>query len=224
MDVFEYITKNLNPPQKDAVETLNGPLLILAGAGSGKTRVLTHRMANMIAMGHCAPDEILCVTFTNKAAKEMEARIYKILADLGVPIRSQLWVSTFHSFCVRILRQHLTLLDYKPHFGIYDSSDTLSQIKKVMKALNINDKMYPPKNFQGRIGDAKMLALSPEDLRKNNRPMMDPKTLQVYTMYEEEMKRANSLDFDDLLLKTYELFRMYPDLLDQYQEDRKSVV
>lgn len=224
MDVFEYITKNLNPPQKDAVETLNGPLLILAGAGSGKTRVLTHRMANMIAMGHCAPDEILCVTFTNKAAKEMEARIYKILADLGVPIRSQLWVSTFHSFCVRILRQHLTLLDYKPHFGIYDSADTLSQIKKVMKALNINDKMYPPKNFQGRIGDAKMLALSPEDLRKNNRPMMDPKTLQVYTMYEEEMKRANSLDFDDLLLKTYELFRMYPDLLDQYQDKFKYIM
>ncbi len=224
MDIFEYITKNLNPPQKDAVETLGGPLLILAGAGSGKTRVLTHRMANMIAMGHCAPDEILCVTFTNKAAKEMEARIYKILADIGVPVRSQLWVSTFHSFCVRILRQHLTLLDYKPHFGIYDSSDTLSQIKKVMKALNINDKMYPPKNFQGRISDAKMLALSPADLHKNNRPIMDPKTLQVYTMYDEEMKRANSLDFDDLLLKTYELFRMYPALLEQYQDKFKFIM
>jgi DNA helicase-2/ATP-dependent DNA helicase PcrA len=224
MDVFEYITNHLNPPQKDAVLTIEGPLLILAGAGSGKTRVLTHRMANMIAQGQAAPDDILCVTFTNKAAKEMEARIYKILADIGIPVRSQLWVSTFHSFCVRILRQHLALLEYKPYFGIYDSSDTLSQIKKVMKALNINDKMYPPKNFQGRISDAKMLALTPDDLKKNNRPMMDPKTLEVYSMYETEMKRANSLDFDDLLLKTYELFRMYPDLLEQYQDKFKYIM
>ncbi|RYZ87243.1 MAG: ATP-dependent DNA helicase, partial [Proteobacteria bacterium] len=224
MDVFEYITKNLNPPQMDAVQTTTGPLLILAGAGSGKTRVLTHRMANMIARGEAAPDEILCVTFTNKAAKEMEARIYKILSDIGAPVRKQLWVSTFHSFCVRILRQHLTMLDYKPYFGIYDSSDTLSQIKKVMRALNINDKMYPPKNFLGRISDAKMLALTPDDLRKNNRPMMDPKSLEVYTMYESEMKRANSLDFDDLLLKTYELFRMYPDLLEAYQDKFKFIM
>jgi DNA helicase-2/ATP-dependent DNA helicase PcrA len=224
MDVFEYITNNLNPPQKDAVLTICGPLLILAGAGSGKTRVLTHRMANMIAQGEAAPEDILCVTFTNKAAKEMEARIYRILADLGIPVRSQLWVSTFHSCCVRILRQHLTLLDYKPYFGIYDHSDTLSQIKKVMKALNINDKMYPAKNFLGRISDAKMLALTPEELQKNNRPIMDAKSLQVYTMYEAEMKKANSLDFDDLLLKTYELFRMYPDILEAYQDKFKFIM
>jgi DNA helicase-2/ATP-dependent DNA helicase PcrA len=224
MDVFATITKNLNPPQKEAVETLEGPILILAGAGSGKTRVLTQRMANIITSGTAAPDEILCVTFTNKAAKEMESRIYKILSDIGAPIRSQLWVSTFHSFCVRILRQHLTLLDYKPFFGIYDSSDQLSQIKKVMKALNINDKMYPAKNFQGRISDAKMLGLTPEELRKNNRPMMDPKSLEVYSFYEAEMKKANSLDFDDLLLKTYELFRMYPDILEMYQDKFKYIM
>lgn len=155
MDVLEFVTKNLNPPQKDAVETLEGPLLILAGAGSGKTRVLTHRMANMIGQGAAGPDEILCVTFTNKAAKEMEHRIYKILTDLQVPVHSQLWISTFHSFCVRVLRQNITLLDYKPFFGIYDSSDSLAQIKKVMTALNINDKIYPAKNFQGRISSAK---------------------------------------------------------------------
>lgn len=224
MDIFAKITQLLNPPQKEAVETLDGPILILAGAGSGKTRVLTHRMANIIARGAAAPDEILCVTFTNKAAKEMEARIYKTLADIGSPVRSQLWISTFHSFCVRILRQHITLLDYKPGFGIYDSSDQLSQIKKVMKVLNINDKMYPPKNFQGRISDAKMLALTPEELRKNNRPIMDPKTLEVYSMYEAEMKKANSLDFDDLLLKTYELFRMYPDILEAYQDKFRYIM
>lgn len=224
MDVFAKITQHLNPPQAEAVETLDGPILILAGAGSGKTRVLTSRMANIIARGAAGPDEILCVTFTNKAAKEMEHRIYKTLSDIGAPIRSHLWISTFHSFCVRILRQHATLLDYKPGFGIYDSSDQLSQVKKVMKILNINDKMYPPKNFQGRISDAKMLALTPDDLRKNNRPVMDPKSLEVYSMYEAEMKKANSMDFDDLLLKTYELFRMYPDILEGYQDKFKYIM
>jgi DNA helicase-2/ATP-dependent DNA helicase PcrA len=224
MNVFETITKNLNPPQKEAVETLTGPILILAGAGSGKTRVLTQRMANMIAQGVAAPDEILCVTFTNKAAKEMEARIYKLMHDIGFPIRTQLWVSTFHSFCVRVLRQHITLLDYKPFFGIYDSSDQLSQIKRVMNILNINEKMYPAKNFQGRISDAKMLGLTAEELQKNSRPLMDPKSLEVYALYEQEMKKANSLDFDDLLLKTYELFRMYPAILEQYQDKFKYIM
>lgn len=218
MDVLEFVTKNMNPPQKEAIETLQGPLLILAGAGSGKTRVLTHRMANIIGQGAAAPDGILCVTFTNKAAKEMEHRIYKILGDMGVMVREQLWVNTFHSFCVRVLRSHITLLDYKPFFTIYDSSDQLSQIKKVMTALNINDKMYPAKNFQARISQAKMLGLTPDALEKGSKRLMDQKTAEVYKAYEVEMKRANSLDFDDLLMKTYELFRMYPDVLTMYQE------
>lgn len=224
MDVLDFVTKNLNPPQREAVETLEGPLLILAGAGSGKTRVLTHRMANMIGQGIAAPDEILCVTFTNKAAKEMEHRIYKLLAELGVAIHSQLWINTFHSFCVRVLRQHITLLDYKPFFGIYDSSDQLSQIKKVMTALNINDKMYPAKGFQGRISNAKMLGLTPDALEKNSRRLMDAKTVEVYKAYEEAMKKANSLDFDDLLMKTYDLFRMYPDVLKMYQEKFRFIM
>ncbi len=224
MDVLDFVTKNLNPPQREAIETLEGPLLILAGAGSGKTRVLTHRMANIIGQGIAAPDEILCVTFTNKAAKEMEHRIYKLLAELGVAIHSQLWINTFHSFCVRVLRQHITLLDYKPFFGIYDSSDQLSQIKKVMTALNINDKMYPAKGFQGRISNAKMLGLTPDALEKNSRRLMDAKTVEVYKAYEEAMKKANSLDFDDLLMKTYDLFRMYPDILKMYQEKFRFIM
>lgn len=222
--ILDNITKNLNPPQRAAVQKCEGPLLILAGAGSGKTRVLTHRMAYIIAQGLAAPDEILCVTFTNKAAKEMEHRIYKLLAEFDILIYSQLWISTFHSFCVRVLRQHATLLDYKPGFGIYDSSDSLSQIKKVMTILNINDKMYPPKNFQSRISSAKMLALTPEDVAKSQTRLMDPKTLDVYRQYEEEMKKSNSLDFDDLLLKTYELFRMYPDILSLYQQKFKFIM
>ncbi|AHZ83708.1 UvrD-helicase domain-containing protein [Bdellovibrio bacteriovorus] len=224
MDVLDFVTKNLNPAQKDAVETLEGPLLILAGAGSGKTRVLTHRMANMIGQGVAASDEILCVTFTNKAAKEMEHRIYKILSDMGAVVQTQLWISTFHSFCVRVLRQHITLLDYKPFFGIYDSSDQLSQIKKVMTALDINDKMYPAKNFQSRISSAKMMGLSPEGLEKSSKRLMDQKTVEVYKAYEREMKKANSLDFDDLLLKTYDLFRMYPDVLQMYQKKFRYIM
>lgn len=224
MDVLDFVTKDLNPAQKEAVETLEGPLLILAGAGSGKTRVLTHRMANLIGQGIAASDEILCVTFTNKAAKEMEHRIYKILADMGARIHSQLWINTFHSFCVRVLRQHITLLDYKPFFGIYDSSDQLSQIKKVMVALDINDKMYPAKSFQSRISQAKMLGLSPEGLEKNSRRLMDAKTVEVYKAYEKEMKKANSLDFDDLLMKTYDLFRMYPDVLKMYQDKFRFIM
>lgn len=222
---LEKITQGLNPPQKEAVLAVDGPLLILAGAGSGKTRVLTHRMAYIISQGLAAPDEILCVTFTNKAAKEMEHRIYGILSDLNYPVRSELWVSTFHSFCVRVLRKHIELLDYKSFFLIYDSSDQLSLIKKVMVALNINDKMYPPKSFQSRISQAKMQGLSPSELeKKGTRNFLDPKTLDVYKMYEQEMRKANALDFDDLLMKTYELFQMYPDVLALYQEKFKYIM
>ena len=224
MNTLEVLTKNLNPAQKEAVLQSFGPVLILAGAGSGKTRVLTHRMAAIIANGNAAPEEILCVTFTNKAAKEMESRIYHILSDIGAPIRHQLWISTFHSFCVRILRAHITLLDYKPHFSIFDPGDQLSQIKKVMNILNINDKIHPAKAFQSRISNAKMLGKSPEAVANSNMNLMDAKSLEVYQAYEIEMKKNNALDFDDLLLKTYDLFQMYPDVLEQLQQKFKFIM
>lgn len=224
MNLSEYLVQNLNAPQTEAVNTMEGPLLILAGAGSGKTRVLTHRMAHIIANGLAAADEILCVTFTNKAAKEMEHRIYKILSEISIPIISHLWINTFHSFCVRVLRQHIELLDYKRPFTIYDSGDQLSLIKKVLQSLNLNDKMYPPKSFQARISNSKMQGLLPENLKNSSRNIIDQKTLEVYTQYELEMKKSNALDFDDLLLKTYELFRMYPDILKMYQEKFKFIM
>lgn len=224
MSFLNNLDSLLNPPQKKAVETVDTPLLILAGAGSGKTRVLTYRMAYIIAQSLAAPDQILCVTFTNKAAKEMEHRIYKLLSELGVMLNSQLWVSTFHSFCVRVLREYADLLDYKKSFTIYDSGEQLSQIKKVMNALNINDKMFPAKNFQARISNAKMLGLTPDNIGKASYSVMDPKSLEVYKFYEAEMKKSNCLDFDDLLLKTHELFKMYPDLLSQYQDKFKYIM
>ena len=214
----DLILKGLNPPQRAAVEQIDGPLLILAGAGSGKTRVLTHRVANMITQGKAAPDGVLAVTFTNKAAREMESRISKILSDLGFFMREPLWISTFHSFCVRVLRSHIELLDYKPFFGIYDDSDQLGQIKKVMSALNLNEKMFPAKTFRNRINSAKMLALGPEEVANSPKLFFDQKTIDVYRLYEQEMKKANSLDFGDLLFKVYELFRMYPAVLEGYQK------
>lgn len=220
----QILTEKLNPPQREAVLHQTGPLLILAGAGSGKTRVLTHRMAYLVAKGLAAPDEVLCMTFTNKAAHEMESRIFQLLSSLGIPVHGYLWISTFHSFCVRILKQHITLLDYKQYFTIYDSSDQLSAIKKVVQSLGINDKLYPPKTFQARISSAKMMGLSPESIKKNNKNFMDPKTAEVYAAYESTLKMANALDFDDLLLKTHELFNMYPDLLLEYQKKFKFIM
>ena len=224
MQTSDILTKNLNPPQKKAVETLNGPVLILAGAGSGKTRVLTHRMAKIVADGLAYPEEILAVTFTNKAASEMEHRIYQILGEFNYIVTVPLWVTTFHSFCSRLLRSHITMLDYQPFFNIYDSQDQLQLIKRVLVQLNIDDKIFPAKNFQSRINNAKMLALSPEDAEKSTKLHLDEQTIQVYKIYEKQMKQANALDFGDLLLKTYELFRMYPDLLAGYQLKFKYIM
>lgn len=220
----EILTQGLNPAQADAVKTLDGPLLILAGAGSGKTRVLTHRMASLIAQGKASPDDILCVTFTNKAAAEMEHRMFKILSDMNIPVGGEMWISTFHSFCVKILRRHIELLDYKKPFTIYDSGDQLSQIKRVLGVIGLNDKMYPPKSFQSRISNAKMLGLDPDAFGRAKKGFMDDKTLLVYTNYQAEMKKANALDFDDLLMKTHELFQMYPDLLSQYQQKFRYIM
>jgi DNA helicase-2/ATP-dependent DNA helicase PcrA len=224
MQNAEFITHNLNPEQKQAVETLQGPLLVLAGAGSGKTRVLTHRVANVILKGLAQPEEILAVTFTNKAAAEMEHRIYQLLSQLQFIVRESLWVNTFHSFCARLLRQHIQLLDYQSYFNIYDSGDQLSMIKKVLQQLNMDDKIFPPKQFQSRINAAKMLALTPKEIANSNKMHFDKNSLRVYECYEENMKKSNSLDFGDLLLKTYELFRMYPDILEHYQNKFKYIL
>lgn len=213
----------LNPPQHKAVCTLNGPLLILSGAGSGKTRVLTYRFAHLVTEGLAAPHEILAVTFTNKAAKEMEHRILGLLNDMGVPVFERMWIGTFHSICVRILRQYIDLLEYNKYFSIYDSSDQLSMLKKVLSSLHIDEKMAPAKGFASRINSAKMQALDPA-AAKNQGYFVDKQTYQVYARYEEEMKQANALDFNDLLFKTYELFRSYPDVVSRLQEQFRFIM
>jgi DNA helicase-2/ATP-dependent DNA helicase PcrA len=221
---IEKITEGLNQEQADAVLHDSGPLLILAGAGSGKTRVLTHRAANLILSGKCKPNEILAVTFTNKAAREMEARVTKLLHELDVPLFEPLWISTFHSICVRILRSHIDLLEYEKSFAIYDSSDQLAMVKKVMQALNINEKMYPAKAFQSKINHCKMQALRPDDIQKLSNFNFDDRDLQVFKRYEEDMKSSNALDFGDLLLKVYDLFTYYPVVLEEFQEKFKYIM
>lgn len=218
MTILKKFADQLNERQTAAVAAMTGPLLILAGAGSGKTRVLTYRIANLVAQGECTADQILAVTFTNKAAREMENRIVQLLQELGIPVFERMWVSTFHSICARILRDDIHLLGYQPFFAIYDDGDQMSLLKKVMNNLNINDKMFPPRGFQARINEAKQQALTPDDLAKKGSMWWDEKSLAVYRTYENELKRANALDFGDLLFKVYELFRSYPDILAKYQE------
>jgi DNA helicase-2/ATP-dependent DNA helicase PcrA len=210
----------LNPSQQDAVITLNGPLLVLAGAGSGKTRVLTYRMANLVLQGEATPHQILAVTFTNKAAKEMSHRILDLLRRSGVPVYEELWISTFHSICSRILREEIHALGYQPFFVIYDSNDQLALVKKICNDMGLNDKVYSPKVIQHQISQAKMLGLNAKTVGKHTvtRERLDETTIQVFATYEEEMFRANALDFDDLLTKTYELFTKFPQILQKYRE------
>lgn len=233
---LEAITKGLNPPQLEAVQTLDGPLLILAGAGSGKTRVLTHRIANLIATGRATPDQILAVTFTNKAAREMEKRTAALLSALRLPgastgnsfgsgynLRGRMWISTFHAIGARLLREHIELLDYKTSFGIYDSGEQLAMVKKVSAALGFDEKLHPAKNFASRINSVKTDGLMPDDVRKR-RHLMDDQQLAVFERYEEEMKRANALDFGDLLIKTHQLFSDYPAVLDAYRSQFRYIM
>lgn len=236
-ELTDAITRGLNPPQRDAVMTLDGPLLILAGAGSGKTRVLTHRIANLIATGRAAPEEILAVTFTNKAAREMEQRTQALLQTLGLnqnlgstfsngssfSLRNRMWISTFHSIGARLLREHIELLDYKSTFGIYDTGEQLAMVKRVAGALGFDEKLYPAKAFAARINSVKTDGLTPDDVRKR-RHLMDEQHLAVFERYEEEMKRANALDFGDLLIKTHELFRDYPAVLDAYRSKFRYIM
>ena len=221
MSSLEKLASTLNKKQFEAMQTLEGPLLILAGAGSGKTRVLTYRTANLVAQGLATPQEILAVTFTNKAAREMENRILALLSELEIPVFDRMWISTFHSICARILRSHIELLGYQSTFTIYDQTDQLSMVKKVCTRLQYDEKVYPAKNFQARINNAKTLGVTPDDLnfsQKKTSLSFDAQSTEVYTEYEKQMKQSNAVDFQDLLLKVYQLFQTHPDILSAYQE------
>ncbi|CAG7633434.1 ATP-dependent DNA helicase PcrA [Paenibacillus solanacearum] len=212
VDIMKAVQK-LNPQQRRAVETVDGPLLIMAGAGSGKTRVLTHRIAYLIATRKAAPWSILAITFTNKAAREMQERVGALVGSQGQDI----WVSTFHSMCVRILRRDISRIGFTSNFTILDSGDQLSVIKNCMKELNIDSKKFEPKAVQAALGNAKNELLTPEKLESKIGDYFDGIVAKVYKLYQNKLKNNNSLDFDDLIMTTIRLFQEVPEVLEFYQ-------
>ena len=205
----------LNKEQKEAVFHTEGPLLILAGAGSGKTRVLTHRIAYLIEEQHVSPWNILAITFTKKAAGEMRDRVD---AQIGAAAGS-VWVSTFHSTCARILRRYIDRLGYASSFIIYDSDDQKTLMKHILKRMDIDTKIFKERMFLGRISKAKDELVTPEEFAKRaGGDFAEKRIAQVYAAYQTELKKNNALDYDDLLMKTVELFRKEKEVLNQYQE------
>ena len=209
------IYDTLNEQQKEAVLHTEGPLLILAGAGSGKTRVLTHRIAYLIDELGVNPWNILAITFTNKAANEMRERVDK-LVGFG---SESVWVSTFHSSCARILRRHIPLLGYDSSFTIYDGDDQKSLMKDICKLLKIDTKMYKEKTLLSHIAHAKEELITPQEFRlRAEGDFAQQKIAEVYEEYEKQLRANNALDFDDLLVKTVQLFQTQADVLENYQE------
>jgi len=209
MDVLD----ELNAVQKKAVETISGPVLILAGPGSGKTRVITHRIAYLIKICQINPRHIMAVTFTNKAAREMEARLRQ-LAPSGL---KEVTIGTFHAICVRILRQDGKQIGVDPRFVIYDDDDHINLIKRATKASGFDPKQYAPRAISSSIGAAKSQMLSPEEYLEQGNRYFDEVVGRVYQQYQTLLGENNALDFDDLLMKAVLLFRSKPEVLSRYQ-------
>ena len=217
---MQSLLDGLNREQQQAVQHTEGPLLILAGAGSGKTKVLTVRIAYLLAQG-VNPYEILAITFTNKAAKEMKSRVEGLVGDVA----NRIWLSTFHSFCAKFLRFELdNFLGYNSNFTIYDTSDSQVVIKAALKALNLDDKYYPVGAMISAISDAKNKLMFASDYRKQARDFYQQKVADVYEYYERELRKNNALDFDDLLLVAVKLLQSNAAVLDKYSKRFKYVM
>lgn len=208
----KYI-EGLNPEQQKAVLETDGPILLIAGAGSGKTRVLTHRIAYLMAEKRIAPWSILAITFTNKAAREMKDRV----ASLVGQVAEDIWISTFHSMCVRILRRDIERLGYKRNFTILDSGDQLSVVKNVMKNLNIDPKKFEPKVIRANISNYKNELKTPQEVSNLAGNYFDKIVADVYEKYQKTLRTNHALDFDDLIMLTVTLFKEVPDVLEFYQ-------
>src|SRR6266536_6259934 len=212
---------SLNPEQRESVLHLKGPLLILAGAGSGKTRVITSRIAYLVGDGHAQPHELLAVTFTNKAAEEMRARVEALLGEDC----SRMWVSTFHSLCARLLRREAPAIGLSRDFVIYDSSDQLTVVKQAMKELHIDDSFVQPRAALSRISSAKNRMETPDQMTASagwNR--RDDQIGKIYAYYVAALKESNALDFDDLLLRTVDLFEHSPTVRSKYASQFRFVM
>src|SRR5262245_35258686 len=207
------LSKLLNPQQHEAVQTTEGPVLILAGAGSGKTRVITYRVAHLIENQNVRPESLLAVTFTNKAADQMKFRVRNLLKAVrsGDPL-----ISTFHSLCVRILRREIEALNYTRSFTIYDDADQLQVIKAAMKDLKVDERLVTPKTVQARISYAKNHGKTPQSILDESWEPSWEYTANVFNEYEKRLRKSNALDFDDLLIRTVELFDKFPQAAEKY--------
>jgi DNA helicase II / ATP-dependent DNA helicase PcrA len=209
------LLEGLNPAQREAVETVDGPVLVVAGAGSGKTRVLTHRIAHLIRDHHVNPFEILAITFTNKAAGEMAERVGRLV---GERLGEKMWVTTFHKACVRILRRDLTRLGYRSGFTIYDAQDSQRLIAQLAKELGVDDKRLSPRAIQSAISNAKDELVDFETYKQRAGGWPEIQIADVYEAYQDRLLKANALDFDDLIVKTVELFQLFDPVLEHYQQ------
>jgi DNA helicase-2/ATP-dependent DNA helicase PcrA len=218
-DVADDLLEGLNPVQREAVSHEGGPLLIVAGAGSGKTRVLTHRIAWLIAHG-ISPFEILAITFTNKAAGEMKSRVEQLVG----PVARKMWVSTFHSACVRILRRDGTRLGFKSSFTIYDEADSVRLTSYVLRDLNLDAKRFPPRGVHATISSAKNELVDPAGFAARPANVYERRIAEVYAEYQRRLLAASAMDFDDLLTNTVRLFREHPDVLAGYQHRFKHIL
>ena len=215
------LLEKLNKPQREAVEHINGPLLVLAGAGSGKTRVLTHRIAYMIQEKGISPWSILAITFTNKAAREMLQRVENLIGAVA----NDMWVRTFHSACVRILRRDIDRIGYDTRFNIIDSDDQKSLVKECLKELGFDEKQLPPRSVLSEISHAKDNLLTPESYALDYADDYRKKQIaRVYSLYQHKLKTANDLDFDDLIMLTVRLFEENEDVLEFYRNKFKYVL
>jgi len=213
--------KGLNPQQKKAVTHTHGPLLIIAGAGSGKTRVLTFRIAYLLQQHKAVPQDILALTFTNKAAREMQDRIKSLIGDRA----SKLWMGTFHSIFSKILRFEAEQIGFDSNFSIYDTSDSESAIKLILGELNYDPREIRPRTIQRKISDAKNQLITPNSYKTRFvNSTLDDITSRVFEVYDVRLRQANAMDFDDLLIKPIELFEKHPDILDKYQDRFKYIM
>ena len=220
---LEEIVEGLNPPQRDAVEHRGSPLLIVAGAGSGKTRVLTRRIAHLLRSGEALPGEILAITFTNKAASEMKERVEALIG----PAARYMWVSTFHSACVRILRRDADAAGLKSTFSIYDSSDSKRLITNIAKDMGLDSKRHSPRAFQAKISSLKNELVTPEEYAAQAENAKNPaeRTIaQIYTQYQERLRTANAVDFDDLIALTVRLLAENPGIREGYRRRFRHVL
>src|SRR4030042_376864 len=208
------ILADLNPAQKQAVETIEGPLLILPGPRSGKTRVITHRIAYLIKVCRINPSRIMAVTFTNKAANEMRERLGKLLGQTA----EALTLGTFHAICARILRQDGRAIGLEPNFSIYDDEDQLSLIKQSLQDVGLDPKQYTPRSMQAKISQAKSLLIAPQDYGQRIGAPIEEIVHRVYERYQSVMTQSQTVDFDDLLMKTVQLFQQHPEILERYQK------